>query len=77
VTLPERVKEAALLLKVLYDEDLAEEEVVLAWAGKEDAGAILGLSGEAAAPVRKAAAPFVDWLQEADEDEEEDEEDEE
>lgn len=31
VALPERVKEAPLLLKALYDEDLAEEELIVAW----------------------------------------------
>ena len=31
VALPGRVKEAPLLLKALYDEDLAEEDLVMAW----------------------------------------------
>lgn len=31
VALPGRVREAPLLLKALYDEDLAEEELIVAW----------------------------------------------
>lgn len=34
-----------------------------AWAGKADAAAGLGVPAAAAEPVRRAAAPFVAWLQ--------------
>lgn len=76
-TAPERAREAPLALKALYDEDLAEEGVILAWAGKADACKILGLEPEATKAVRKAAQPFVDWLQEEEDSDEEEEEDEE
>mmetsp|Transcript_8874 Transcript_8874/g.15368 ORF Transcript_8874/g.15368 Transcript_8874/m.15368 type:complete len:467 (-) Transcript_8874:612-2012(-) len=73
VASPDRAKEAPLALKALYDEDLVEEDIILAWAAKKDAAAILGLTAEATSGVRRAAAPFVEWLQEADEDDDDDE----
>jgi len=56
----------------MYDEDLAEDEIIVAWGGKEDAAKGLGVKAAAAAAVRKAAAPIIEWLQE-EEDEEDDE----
>ena len=72
VAAPDRVKEVALALKAMYDEDLAEDEIIVAWGGKEDAAKGLGVKAAAAAAVRKAAAPIIEWLQE-EEDEEDDE----
>jgi len=74
---PERIKELPLVLKVMYDEDLADEEIILAWASKDDAAKALGVSPEAAAAARAAAAPVVEWLEEADDDEDEDDQDDE
>jgi hypothetical protein len=54
----------------MYDEDLADDDVILAWAGKEDAAKGLGVPIEAARAVRKSAAPIVDWLQEEEDDDE-------
>lgn len=66
-------KEIALLLKVLYDEEILEEEHILAWhdAGKGSAG-----NGSKGAAVRKSAQPFVDWLRSAEAESEEEEDDE-
>lgn len=69
----ERVKETPLALKALYDADLAEGDTIVAWAGKADAGKILGVSLEAGAAVRTAAAPVVEWLQESEDESEEEE----
>jgi hypothetical protein len=55
VTAPDRVKETPLVLKALYDLDLAEEEVLLAWAGKADACSILGVSADQTKQVRACA----------------------
>ncbi|KAG0561862.1 hypothetical protein KC19_9G098600 [Ceratodon purpureus] len=64
-------KEIALLLKVLYDEEILEEEQILLWY---EAGNGAG-DGPKRAAVRKSARPFVDWLRSAEaESEEEDEE---
>jgi translation initiation factor 5 len=67
---PERVKEGALALKVLYDEDLAEEEIILEWADRADAAKVLGVDAAGAKAVRAAVAAVVEWLQEADDDSE-------
>ena len=63
-----------MALKAMYDDDLAEDEIIVAWGGKADAAKGLGVTPEAAAAVRKAAGPVIEWLQE---DEDEDEEDDE
>ena len=73
VAAPERCKEVALVLKAMYDDDLAEDEIIVAWGGKADAAKGLGVPAAAAAAVRKAAGPVIDWLQEDDEDDEDDE----
>lgn len=39
---PDKAREAPLALKALYDEDLAEEDIILAWHGKEDAAKVCG-----------------------------------
>jgi len=78
---PARMKEAAFALKALYDEDLADEDIVLAWADRVDAAKALGVDAGGAKGVRQAVAPVVEWLREGEEDSddesgEEDEEDE-
>jgi translation initiation factor 5 len=75
--LPCACAQAALVLKALYDEDIVEEELITGWYDKPAVGRSLGIEPAAAAAVREAAAPFVDWLKEAESDEEEDDEDEE
>lgn len=64
--------QAALVLQALYDEDIVEEDLIVAWAAKPSAGKALGVDAVAAGAVRKAAKPFVDWLEEAESDEESD-----
>jgi translation initiation factor 5 len=49
-------KKIAVVLKELYDGDAAEEDVILTWGAKT------------AEAVRKQAAPFLEWLQQSDED---------
>lgn len=67
----ERIKEAPYALKTLYELDLIEEDVILAWAQKTDAGKLLAVPAEGGKAVRKAVQPVVDWLQQQ-EDEDED-----
>ncbi|KAG6540839.1 hypothetical protein Mapa_017817 [Marchantia paleacea] len=65
---PEVGKEIAFILKVLYDEDILEEDQILEWFDSND-----GINPKSA-HVRKLAQPFVAWLRDAEADEEEDEE---
>lgn len=61
---PARVKELAVALKVLYDEDLVEEDIILAWADRGDAAKVLGVPKDHADAARSAVAPVVEWLRE-------------
>ena len=56
------------LCKVLYDEDIVEEDAFLAWAEEKQHAA------EEDKVFLKKAAKFIEWLQEEEEDEEDDEE---
>lgn len=51
------IKQTALVIKCFYDEDLIEEDAILAWAK----------TPAVVEAVRRKAAPLVAWLQEADE----------
>lgn len=67
-------KEIALLLKVLYDEEILEEEQILLWYDAVPAAANGAGDGSKSAAVRKSARPFVDWLRSAEAESEEDDE---
>jgi translation initiation factor 5 len=60
-------------LNALYDADVADEPAILAWADNVAAARKFGVSPDDAKAVRKAAAPFVEWLRTAESDEEDDE----
>ncbi|XP_041951660.1 eukaryotic translation initiation factor 5 isoform X2 [Alosa sapidissima] len=66
-----------IILKDLYDADMLEEDVILAWAEKVSKKYV---SKELAKEIHSKAEPFVKWLKEAEEEsegsEEEEEEDE-
>ncbi|KAJ0024248.1 hypothetical protein Pint_08260 [Pistacia integerrima] len=62
---PEVVKEVALVLKALYDNDVLEEEFILEWYQQ-------GLSGgNKNSLVWKNSKPFIEWLQSAESESEE------
>ncbi|KAL3839961.1 hypothetical protein ACJIZ3_024552 [Penstemon smallii] len=62
---PEAVKEVALVLKALYDNDVLEEEFIVKWFET-------GLNGgNKGSPIWKNVKPFVDWLQSAESESEE------
>lgn len=51
--------------QLLYDEDIVEEKAILEWAAKPSRKYA---SKEVIADVRRRAAPFLEWLQQAEED---------
>ncbi|GMI82881.1 hypothetical protein like AT1G36730 [Hibiscus trionum] len=53
------VKEVALVLKVLYDNDILEEEFITEWYKKGVAG------GNKSSQIWKNVKPFIEWLQNA------------
>ena len=70
VSPPDRVAEAGLVFKALYDADVLEEGIITGWAGAAGAGGVVGVPPDRAAAVRAAAAPFVAWLAQASSEEE-------
>jgi len=66
----------AFILKAFYDEDIVEEDVLLAWGEKASKKYVDKAKSK---EIRKQAAPFLNWLKEAEEEssEEDDEEDDE
>ncbi|OMO84872.1 Translation initiation factor IF2/IF5 [Corchorus olitorius] len=62
---PDAAKEVALVLKVLYDNDILEEELIMEWYQK-------GLAGSnKSSPIWKNIKPFIEWLQNAESESEE------
>ncbi|XP_061717943.1 eukaryotic translation initiation factor 5 isoform X2 [Cydia pomonella] len=64
-------KAPLVLFELLYDLDIVEEKAIVEWFNKPSRKA---LSKEVAAEVRRRAQPFLDWLQQAEEDSDEDDE---
>uniref|UniRef100_A0A1D1YWA5 Eukaryotic translation initiation factor 5 n=1 Tax=Anthurium amnicola TaxID=1678845 RepID=A0A1D1YWA5_9ARAE len=63
---PDALKEVALVLKLLYDEDVLEEDCIVQWFEK-------GLTGDnKSSQLWKNVKPFVEWLQNAESESEED-----
>lgn len=60
------------IFKIMYDEDILEEEVIIEWSKKVSKKYV---SKELAEKIHKNAAPFVTWLQEAEEESESDDSD--
>jgi translation initiation factor 5 len=62
----------AVILKLFYDLDLLEEKVLVEWGLKVSKKYV---SKEVAAQIHEKAAPFIKWLQEAEEESEDSEDD--
>ncbi|XP_022709133.1 eukaryotic translation initiation factor 5-like isoform X3 [Varroa jacobsoni] len=64
---------SAVVLKVLYDEDIVDEDQLLEWAKKVSKRYV---GKEFAAQIHEKAEPFITWLKNAEEESEDDESDE-
>jgi len=71
---PELSKDIAHVLKLLYDTDLVDEDVILKWHDKANAAKEMGVDAGTAAELRKISFPVVDWLRTAESADESDEE---
>ena len=74
---PTLTKLFPVVLKQLFDEEVVEEEVFLAWScdctRNEYSCDVFLVSDEVLEGLKASAGPFVAWLQEAEEEEEEEE----
>ncbi|KAJ3340356.1 hypothetical protein HDU93_007081 [Gonapodya sp. JEL0774] len=71
---PDLLPKVPIALKWLYDEDLVEESVFLAWGEKSSKKFVDKSTNN---KIRSKAEPFLEWLRQADEDDSDEEEDEE
>lgn len=69
----ELMAKVPVLLKAFYDEDIVDEEVILAWGEKPSKKYV---EKSVSKEVRAKAKPFLDWLKTADEEESEEDDDE-
>eukprot|EP00697_Spironema_sp_BW2_P016975 gnl/Spiro4/8492_TR4459_c0_g1_i1.p1 gnl/Spiro4/8492_TR4459_c0_g1~~gnl/Spiro4/8492_TR4459_c0_g1_i1.p1 ORF type:complete len:462 (-),score=99.77 gnl/Spiro4/8492_TR4459_c0_g1_i1:102-1487(-) len=72
-TFPQLLQNVPSLLNALYNNDLLEEEVVVEWYEKNPASKLC--SSAVVDAFHKAAKPFVEWLNKAEEEDDEDEDD--
>lgn len=68
---PERMAEMPFLLKLLYEEDLVDENIIIGWGSVDKVARKHGVDKASAKKVREVSQKVLDWLQEASEDEEE------
>jgi len=72
LSLPARVKEVALVMKVLYEYDIVGDETFEQWEGSGDIVRKFKIPAEASMLVRTAAEPFMAMLAESSSEEDED-----
>ena len=70
---PDLIPQVPKVLLAYYQEDLVAEDVLKAWGSKASKKHVDITTSK---KVRKAAEPFLEWLENAESDEEEDEEEE-
>lgn len=61
---PRLLKRSPILLKTLFDADVLEDEVILQWANSPPESSYL-VPKQVASKIRKAVAPFIEWLEES------------
>lgn len=71
LTYPAHIKDIPTILFKFYDADLLSEEVITKWGTKASKKYV---DKDTSKKVRKAAKPFIDWLEEAESESESDEE---
>lgn len=71
ITKPELIPQTPKILHGFYDRDLLSEEVIIPWGSKVSKKYV---PKDISKKVRKAAKPFVQWLQEAEEEESDEDE---
>ena len=62
------------VLKAMCDNEIVEEDIILAWHSRPAMGKALGVLPADAEKVRKAATTYIEWLEEEAEDESDSEE---
>jgi translation initiation factor 5 len=62
---PDLVAQVPKILLAFYNSDVLSEEAILKWGSKKASSRFV--DKETSKKVRKAAAPFVKWLEEAEE----------
>ena len=68
---PELIPALPKILMSVYEHDIVNENVILAWGSKVSKKYV---AKDISKKVRRAAKPFIKWLQEADEESDDDEE---
>jgi translation initiation factor 5 len=58
-------KKIPSVLKEMYDGDVVEEEVLLKWGADPKAAKKFGVDAKTGEAVRKQAEPFIEWLQQS------------
>lgn len=60
-----KLREVPLVLKLMFEEDIIDEAIIIGWYGKTSAASVMGVSPEDAKAIREAGQPVVKWLEEA------------
>lgn len=72
--LKSKIREVPLVLKMMFEEDIIDEAIIIAWYEKTSAAAVMGVTPEDATAIRDAGQPVVQWLEEAESETDSDEE---
>lgn len=67
---PDRMVEMPFLLKLLYEEDLVDENIIIGWGSVDKVARKYGVDKASAKKVREVSQKVLEWLQEASEDDE-------
>lgn len=69
-----KMREVPLVLKLMFEEDIIDEAIIIGWYGKTSAASVMGVTPEDAKAIREAGQPVVQWLEEAESETDSDEE---